>query len=208
MNPSLGLGSLPAPSPGLLLLLAGAAILLLGRPLFWVFVAALGAVAGGQLGLAWCAGHPHSAWVEVGAVVGGGLAGALLAVLLQPVAAMLAGFSVGGLLAQDLVLHWHFTLVTLAPNGLPAYHWQAWPAAAWIPFLVGGAIGAVLMLLLFNWALIVLSSLYGASLIVQNFPWPAAWQGHANGQLYLYVALVAVGVAVQAALLHRKQGLF
>jgi hypothetical protein len=50
-------GALPMPSDGLLILLAGVAILLLGRPLFWVFVAVLGAVAGGQFGLAWSAGH-------------------------------------------------------------------------------------------------------------------------------------------------------
>ncbi len=203
------LPALPAAAAGLPVLLAGVAILLLGRPLFWVFVAALGAVAGGQAGLAWGATHPHSEWVEIAAVVGGGLLGALVAVVLQPVAAAVAGFSVGGLLAQDLVLHWHFTLGTLTPGGVPAYPWQAWPADAWIPFVVGGVIGAVLTLLLFNWALIVLSSLYGATLIVQNFPWPAAWQGPGqHGQLYLYAALVAAGVAVQAALLHRKQGLF
>jgi hypothetical protein len=190
----------------LFVLLAGVAILLLGRPLFWVFVAALGAVAGGQIALAWCAGHPHAVWIEVGAVAGGGLAGALLAILLQPVAAALAGFAVGGLLAQDFVLHWHFAFLTTA-NGMPAYHWQGYPADAWVPFLVGGAIGAVLTLLLFNWALIVLSSLYGASLIVKNFPWPGTWREH-DGTLYFYVALVAVGIAVQAVLLHRKKGLF
>ena len=36
----------------------------------------------------------------------------------------------------------------------------------WIVVLIGGIVGVVLMLWLFNWALIVLSSLAGASLVL------------------------------------------
>ena len=68
---------------------------------------------------------------------------------------------------------------------------------AWLPYVIGGIIGAVLILLLLDWALILLSSLAGASLILasnvlQQFEATAA-----------FLILVVVGILIQAAILFR-----
>ena len=168
----------------LFVLLAGIAILFLGRQIFWLFVAMVGAIEGGRLGLAYFA--DHAVWVQVAAVVGGGLLGALVGIFLQPVAAMIVGFYAGGIVVQDLALRW----------GL------AMPDYAWLPFVVGGVVGAVLMLMIFDWALIVLSSLYGATLIVQS---TAVHGLFGEGALkFFFVILFVIGIIVQALLFKRN----
>ncbi len=161
-------------------LIAAVVILFLGRQIFWLFVAALGAVEGGQLALTYFANQPP--WVQVAAVILGGVLGAVIGMFLQPLAAAIVGFYAGGAVAQDLVMRW----------GLTA------PTYAWLPFVIGGILGAVLMLMIFNWALIVLSSLYGATLIVQNTHFPA------DTQRILFLVLFVLGLVVQTALYKRN----
>ena len=170
----------PALENSVFLLLAGVLILLMGRQLFWLFVAALGAVVGGEVGMRWFA--DRGPWVELAAIVLGGIAGALIAIFLQTLAAAVAVFYAGGAVLQDAALRWHLVA----------------PAYSALPFLVGGVIGAVLMLLFFNWALIILSSLYGALLVVQN--------SHLAGvsSPFLFPVLFAAGFLFQALLLRRS----
>src|SRR6266545_1254744 len=67
-----------------------------------------------------------------------------------------------------------------------------------IGFVAGGGIGLVLMLVLFDWALILLSSLAGANLIVTGV---AARMSLPEGTWFLLlIALALVGVVVQAGL--------
>jgi hypothetical protein len=61
-----------------------------------------------------------------------------------------------------------------------------------VPYIIGGIIGAVLLFVLFDWGLIVLSSLSGASLIVHSI----TFQSHALP--LLFAVLVIVGILVQA----------
>src|SRR6185436_7830479 len=80
--------------------LLGAALLLFGRKLFWLFVAALGFAIGLQLA-------PHLSqnpplWLSLFLSLGLGLAGILLALLLQKLAMALGGFLAGGSIAVAL----------------------------------------------------------------------------------------------------------
>jgi hypothetical protein len=110
-----------------------------------------------------------------------GFIGALLAVFLQKVAIAIAGFLGGGKLATALaaaffIEHAHYFAIT---------------------FLIGGILGALVLLMLFDWALIFLSALVGAHLIQRTIALPAA------GQTILFIVLAAVGVLVQVGMLRR-----
>ena len=63
----------------------------------------------------------------------------------------------------------------------------------WLFTLVGGVIGGVLALLLLDWALIILSSLVGASLVCQALSLQQATSA------LCFVVLVAVGILVQSS---------
>lgn len=154
--------------------LGGVAILLFGRRLFWLFVAVVGFLASFELVPLLLPGRPD--WVVLLVSVVAGVGGALLAIGLQYVAAAVVGFVAGSYGSVPLVL-------LLFGHG-----------ASWIPFL-GGIAGAVLMLLLFDWTLIVLSALAGARAVLLAF----GLQGGTG--VLVWLALAAVGIAVQASML-------
>jgi hypothetical protein len=162
-------------------ILVGIAVLTLGRKLFWLFVGAVGFVLGMSLATQFLGGQPD--WVILLIALIAGLIGTLLALFLQRVAVGLAGFIAGG----------YITINLLAVLG-----WETgW--IPWLSFVIGGVIGAVLVAALFDWALIILSSLTGATLIVQ-----AIRVGSLLAAL-LFIVLLIVGVATQASLLKRGQ---
>jgi hypothetical protein len=67
------------------------------------------------------------------------------------------------------------------------------------PALIGGGIaGAILVLFVFDWALIVLSSLAGAMMIIQA----ASLTLPIN--ILLFLALLSIGIAIQARMLERR----
>lgn len=66
-------------------------------------------------------------------------------------------------------------------------------------FLIGGIVGALLLVLLFDWALIFLSAIIGAYLIGGLITLPP------TGAAILFVVLVVVGVMVQANGLRRSR---
>jgi hypothetical protein len=106
-----------------------------------------------------------------------GFVGALLAIFLQKIAIAVAGFLAGGKLA-----------VAIAASFFVQYaHYVG------ITFVIGGIIGALLLLVLFDWALIILSSVVGAHLIQSALVLPQ------SGSTILFVGLAVVGVIVQAA---------
>ena len=164
----------------LVLIVLGTVLLAFGRSVFWFFVGVVGFLAGFNLGTQVLTGQPE--WVIVAAAIVVGIVGAILAVVLQRFAAGLAGFFAGG-----------YLLVTL----LSMVGWEV-GQLAWLPFLVGGVIGAVLSLFLFDWALIGLSALTGASLVVQ------ALQLSPAVQVLVYLGLFVAGVLIQASMLRRR----
>ncbi|HEY1769624.1 MAG TPA: DUF4203 domain-containing protein [Chthoniobacterales bacterium] len=157
-------------------ILIGAIVLLFGRKLFWLFVAAIGFWIGFQF-------TPHllhhpPAWLTLAVAVGLGILGAVLALVLQKIAIAIAGFLVGGHVASAVMSTFVVT------------HAQY----AGIAFLIGGIIGAILMLALFDWALILFSAIAGAQLITDNLHVPA------KGVALIFLGLVILGIIVQAAM--------
>src|SRR5262245_28432482 len=110
-------------------------------------------------------------WV-VGAAAG--LIGALLAMLFQRVGFALGGFYAGGYAA--LIVAERFAPGTVG-------------GAA---FVIGGVVGALFAAWLMDWAIIVLSSLVGAVLVVSSL----SLQGAVG--FVVYVVLAALGIALQA----------
>ncbi len=166
------------PSTQIVSVLMGIAVLLLGRKLFWLFVGAVGFVIG--LGLAFRLLAEQPEWLILVAALIIGFAGAVLAIFAQKVAVVIAGFVVGG-----VGLVWLLQWLSLAPDRLE-----------WLIFIIGGLIGAIVIASLFEAALIVLSSLTGAALIVQATN--QATNFNALIIALLFIVLLAVGIVVQA----------
>jgi len=133
-------------------LLMGVLLLLTGRRLFWLFVAAVGFLAAMEWGVLVLGKQPESIALIFGIVIG--LVGALLAVVIQRVAVAVAGGIVGGIFTAE---------IAAAANFSGQYHHL-------IAFLVGAIVAAVLVWVLFDWALIILSSLAGGTMIAQALP--------------------------------------
>jgi hypothetical protein len=161
--------------------LIGAIVLLFGRKVFWLCVAAVGFAAGFELAPRLI--NEPSTLLMLTFAIALGFIGALLALFLQKIAIAIAGFLAGGKLALAMAA---------------AFFVQA-AQYYWITFLIGGIIGAVLLLVLFDWALIALSSVVGAYLILSAFSLPA------SSTSLLFIALVAVGVIVQVASMRRSR---
>jgi hypothetical protein len=162
-------------------ILAGLALLTLGRKLFWLFVGVVGFVFGISLATLFFHGQPD--WMILVIALVAGLLGVLFALVLQQVAIALAGFIAGG-----------YLLVSL----LNQVGWEA-GQLYWLPFVIGGVIGAVLVLALFDWALIILSSLTGAMIIVQ------ALHFGPTITVLLFIVLFIAGIVTQASLMRREQ---
>jgi hypothetical protein len=156
--------------------LVGCALLFCGRRLFWLFVAALGFAIGLELA-PYLSQHPPL-WLSLLLSIALGLVGMLLAIMLQKLAIGIAGFLVGGRVAIAVaaavwVNYAHYSIVT---------------------FVLGGIVGAILLLALFDWALIIFSAIEGARLITQNVHLPSA------GATVLVVGLAVFGIFVQATM--------
>jgi hypothetical protein len=158
-------------------ILVGAALLFLGRRLFWLFVACVGFVVGTMLGTEWFGGKPDGLTMVIALAVG--VIGALVSIFLQRLAVAIAGFLAGGYLLYTVA----FAL--------------KYESLVWIAFVAGGVLGAVLVLALFDWALIFLSASTGATVIAQN----VSVNGSTLGLLFL--VLFILGVIVQARQLTR-----
>ena len=108
-----------------------------------------------------------------------GVLGALLAILLQKLAIAVAGFIAGGRIA------W----AAAAAFWVDHAHYRG------ITFVIGGILGALLLLALFDWVLIFLSSVEGAHLITNGIVLPE------KGSLILFIVLAVIGVVVQGSML-------
>ena len=157
-------------------LAVGALLLVLGRKLFWLFVAAVGFAAGWTVASDLL--HLQPDWLALVVAIAAGLLGAVLATFVQKIAVGLAGFLAGAFLASGLA-----TMLSL-----PSAPW------AWIAFVVGGILGALLLSVAFEWALVGLSALAGAMLIAN------ALDLSSTLHLLVLLGLFVVGVVIQTAL--------
>ena len=163
-------------------ILFGAALLLLGRKLFWLFVAAVGYIVTLNLGAQFFADADPNLRLAVALVTG--VVGAALAVILQRAAVWLAGFLGGGYVVLTA-----FQLLGQHPTGVVFA----------VVFLMGGIAGAFFVEWLFDWAVIALSSLMGALLIAPSLHLPRLINWLVIGAMFL------VGLAVQARLTERER---
>jgi hypothetical protein len=160
------------PETPILALLAGLVLLVAGRRLFWLFVGLVGFVTVYR-------------WLEPQWLLAllAGLLGIVLAIFLQRVAIAAAGFFAGGWFAvQFLGLH------MAHPRG-----------GDLLIFVVAGVIAAILAVALFDLALVILSSLAGADLIV------GALHPRSGVAKLLLLVLVGVGIAVQMGITARRR---
>ena len=169
--------NLPIP---ILSVVIGVVILFFGRKLFWLCVAAVGFAAGVEFAPHLM--HEPTQVLQLSIAVVFGFIGALLALFLQKIAIAVAGFLAGGKLAMALI-------------GAFIAEGARYPG---VTFIVGGIIGAILLLALFDWALIAMSALVGAYLISHTIVLPP------TGETLLFVGLAALGIIVQAAAFRRR----
>src|SRR5512143_60385 len=132
-------------------LVIGAILLVAGRKLFWLLVAGIGFVIGAMLATRFFNGNELT-MILAGLILG--IIFALLAIFLESVAIGVAGFIGGGYVRLSLA-----GMLGLDPGGV----------MSWVIFAVGGVLGVIIVALLFSWALITISSLAGASMIVGAF---------------------------------------
>jgi hypothetical protein len=154
-------------------ILIGLVLLFAGRRLFWLFVAMVGFAS--SYHFAQQIGGIHSPFLILLLSIAAGAVGAVIAIFFQKVAIVMAGFATGGYIAMIL-----FGQL----GGLPAQ-------MVWLPYGIGGIIGAVFLFFVFDWALIFLSTLTGATLLVQMaaFTFPV--------EIILFIALVIAGTVFQ-----------
>jgi hypothetical protein len=132
-------------------IVAGTLLLAFGRKFFWFFVAATGFYAGYELAVRYLNFKPG--WGVLLLALAVGVLGALLVYFFEKLAIGVAGFFAGAYIASRLISYL-------------AIQVKGWD---WLIILVGGIIGIILMYIIFEWALIILSSLAGTILIVEGF---------------------------------------
>ncbi|MBN2561916.1 MAG: DUF4203 domain-containing protein [Phycisphaerae bacterium] len=162
--------------PGIRIFL-GLLVLLLGRRLYWIMVGVGGLLAGLEFAEQLLAGWTPV--VRFMVAIGVGAVGALLAILAQRVAFALLGLFGGGFLSLLLSQ-------SAASDGTQL---------TW--FVLGGLIGAIIAVLVMDWAIVVLTSLAGAAAIVTSFSMEPVLRA------VVFVILVAVGIVIQSRGLDR-----
>jgi hypothetical protein len=165
-------------------LLAGIALLLFGRRLFWLFVGVIGFMAGWYLAVGGWRGAPAGGHLIL--AFAAGLIGIVLALMAQKLAVALAGFIVGWSAAAWL-LGWQTMM--LRPGQL-------------LVLAAVGVVAAVIAVMVFDFALIFYSAVAGASLIVENVHLSLG----RDPRLVLLVVLAVIGAAVQTRYLEHGGG--
>jgi hypothetical protein len=158
----------------------GILLLTTGKKLYWLFVAVVGFVIGlalaSQLNLS-----PQ--WMNYIVAFGAGVIAAILGIFLQKLAIALVGFLVGGYGAYYLAN----TLIGI----------KAQPTN-WMVFIIGGIVGLLLVASVFNWALYILSSWAGATLVVRTVT--EGVKLNPNFGLVIFFVLFVLGMVIQAGL--------
>ena len=160
--------------------LIGIVILFFGRKLFWLCVAAVGFAAGVQI--APLLVNEASSLLALAIALVFGVLGVLLAFFIQKIAIAVLGFLAGGKLA----------------TAIAAAFFVQYAQYSTIIFVIGGIVGAILLLAVFGWALIVVSSFIGAYLIHSAIVLPP------TGSTLVFLGLAILGIFVQAVSFRRS----
>ncbi len=158
----------------------GLIMLTIGRQLFWVVVSGLGFAIGMNYATQNLAGNPFLI-IGIGLVVG--LIGAIVAYYIQRAAAVLAGFLAG----------WYLSLILV----------QAFDLSLGIfTVLLGlliGILGMIFANLAFDWSLIVISTLVGATMIVNELNFGP------RIHFVIFSVLMILGITIQGIFLIQDQ---
>lgn len=179
--PVIGPETLDGALTPVLALIVGAVLLVAGRRLFWLAVGAAGFVLALVVALRFL--DPEPLWLLLVLALVAGVAGAVLAILLQRLAVALAGFLAGG---------WAGLALWIQLGGA-----EGWPALG--AFLVAGLIVAIVAGAVFELALVVVSALIGALLVAGGIG--------ADGLfgLALVAVLTVAGSLVQSSFRRRRR---
>ena len=154
------------------LALVGGLLLLFGKKLYWIVLLILSLVAGAWLGLEVIPDEPK--WLKF---IIPGLSGTITAIicyLLHRLALQIAGICIGGLLGYLLI---------------DAFFIKPWPL---IGLCVGCLLGLLLVIKIFDWSLILLSAVSGATLLAYLIPTKIWLQG------VFGLILFVIGLAFQS----------
>ncbi|HSM71748.1 MAG TPA: hypothetical protein VK851_09405 [Anaerolineales bacterium] len=157
----------------------GIALLVAGRRMFWIFIGVMGFLTGAQLANNFLQG-PEWLVIIIGLIVG--ILFAWLAVSLQAIAIGVAGFLAGGYVLSIII-----GMLGLNDGIL-----------SWGIFIIGGIIGVLMVSFLFDWAVITLSSLAGASLVTDSF-FPEI-----GSSSLIFIILFIAGIIIQGYLLRNE----
>lgn len=156
-------------------IIGGILLLITGRKLYWLFVGVVGFILGMMMSMTYI--QADAVWVHWLIAIGCGILGGILAVGLQKLAVGAAGFIAGG---YGLVYFLELIGVNVGD-------------VIWPYFLAGGILGAILVITIFEFALILLSSIGGATLVSQYFHF-------ADGlAIAAFLTLVLLGILMQWA---------
>ena len=126
----------------------GGILLFLGHELNFLFAGAMAALLGFRLTPLLPAQWP--AWTDYAFIIGLGLVAAIAVLLNERAGYFISGFLAGGLLLVEYY----------APDTL---------TVPWLPFVIGGVIGALIIGVFTDWALILVTAAIGASYILNIF---------------------------------------
>jgi hypothetical protein len=134
----------------LITILLGFIILVGGNQLYWLFVGAAGFFLGVQI--TELIGFDQTLWQQLTFALAVGLSATFLSYYQRKIMVYLAGFLAGGyfITSMPAVLGWSDIL------------------GGWQAFVLAGALTVLALILAYDLALIVISSLWGAAMIAQN----------------------------------------
>lgn len=155
----------------------GIPLLIWGRKLFWLFVGTVGFLSGFWLAQTFLVVQVEWISLALGGILG--LFGILIAVMVQKFAVTITGFLAGVYLMINLMQTFELNL-------------GPW---LWFAYLAGGMVGTMLVLWLFDWALILLSTLVGAALITQTAFGMIHFE--ITSRSLIFLVLLIIGIVVQ-----------
>ena len=158
----------------ILTILIGFVVLVMGRQIFWVFIAGIGFALGVIYGEQFYAGQPDWMIFAFSSLIA--ILGAVLAYTLQRLAGAIAGFVSGWYIAYLIMGYFRIDFGQFDEL---------------LPIIVG-IIFAVLILTYFDWSVIVISSLAGSAIIVSGMRLPG------NTELALLITFAIVGIVIQS----------
>jgi Domain of unknown function (DUF4203) len=161
-------------------LITGAIQLLLGRKIFWLMVGIMGFLLGLFLTVSLL---DWPVWLKLLAGLGVGVVFSVLAVFIQKPMAAIFGFFAFGLASATLANLW----------GVDNYS-----SIFWIVFFVGGLVGVILVFALFDWALIIGTSLSGAGTVVVALETMLRLPRNGMLPVLLFIIMLAIGIIYQS----------